>query len=85
MKNTIEIFVAGCPYCDSAVKLVKEVTNNDDEIKVYNLAGVEKEEVKKVADGYGVTTVPAVAVNGSLLECCKTGGVTRELLVSALS
>lgn len=36
-KRQIEIFTAGCPVCEPAVALVKEMTCPDCEVTVHNL------------------------------------------------
>jgi hypothetical protein len=46
---------------------VKELSCSSCDVTVYNLKenGIDK------AKEYGVTSVPAVAVNGKILDCCK--------------
>jgi glutaredoxin 3 len=79
-KRKIEVFTAGCPVCQGVVDMVKELACSHCESTFYNLnnnEGLEK------ARAYGVTAVPAVAVNGALLECCKRRPITREDLEAA--
>lgn len=85
-KNKIEIFTGGCSYCISAVDLVNSLADKDDEVTVYNLNEIgTKENYKKIADSYEIKSVPAVVVNGKLLECCKSQGITKEILLAALN
>ncbi len=84
MKRQIEIFIAGCPVCDPVVQMVKETACDNCEITIHNLA--EKCEsmicVKKMK-AYGVKRIPAIAVNGELIGCCKNVEITREDLINA--
>ncbi len=85
MANKIEVFTAGCSFCNSAVELVNSSVKKDDEVIVYNLNDEErKKDYKEIADVYGVKTVPAVVVNSKLLGCCKTSGVSKDILLAAL-
>lgn len=86
MNNKIEIFTAGCNYCNSAVDLVNSVVKKDDEVIIYNMNETgAKENYRKIADGYEIKYVPAVAVNGKLLDCCKVSGISKEILAAALN
>ncbi|UGY91258.1 thioredoxin family protein [Streptomyces gobiensis] len=78
-KRHVEVFVAGCPVCEPTVHLVKELACDNCEVTVHNLQqdGAEK------AEKYGITTVPAVVVDGTLASCCTGGAPNREALVAA--
>lgn len=84
MKRQIEVFTAGCPVCEPTVKMVKEMACGSCEVTVYNL--VEQCDSKVCVDKmkeYNVTSLPAVAVNGKLLSCCKDRGVSKDELAAA--
>lgn len=84
MKRQIEIFTAGCPICEPVVKMVKEMTCDSCEVTVYNT--IEQCDSKVCIDkmkGYNITSLPAVAVNGKLLNCCKDRGVSKDELIAA--
>lgn len=84
MKRQIEVFTAGCPVCDPVVKMVKEMACSSCEVTVYNLAEqCETKECIAQIKKYNITSLPAVAVNGALLSCCKNKGVSKEELVAA--
>jgi len=86
MNNKIEVFTAGCCYCDSAVDIVNSVVKKDDDVKIYNMNETGTEEnYKKIADDYEIKSVPAVVVNGKLLDCCKSSGFSKDILVAALN
>jgi glutaredoxin len=77
-KRTIEIFIAGCPLCDRAVKLVESILCPSCELEVLDLS--TDPEAQARAQHYGVNRVPAVAVDGKLAECCRGEGVDVEVL-----
>jgi glutaredoxin len=78
-KRQVEVFTAGCPLCDPAVRLVQELAGSDDEVTVHDL----REEGAETARGYGVKTVPAVVVDGRLAACCQTSGPDHAELQAA--
>ena len=68
----IEVFIAGLPFCDDAVRTVRETACQNCEIAVYDLReGCETMECRDKAKAYGVTRIPAVVVNGKLCSCCE--------------
>lgn len=75
----IEVFTAGCPVCEPAVALVNELVCPDCEVTVHNL----QESGSELAVSYGLKTIPAVVVDGTLVSCCDTPGPSREALAEA--
>ena len=83
-KRIVEVFTAGCQVCEPAVTLVKKVACDSGEVVVYDLnKGRDTNECREKAEKYGVTRLPAVAVNGQLLDCCKTGSISESALKAA--
>lgn len=83
-KRTIEVFTAGCPICEKTVRLVKATACPSCEVRVYDLReGCATNECRDKAERYGVTAVPAVAVNGVLLDCCRHEPITADRLLAA--
>lgn len=79
-RRKVEVFSAGCPVCTDLVDLVKATVCPDCELTIYNLnQGQGVDEAKK----YGVTALPAVAVEGKLLDCCKRPHITKHDLEAA--
>ena len=78
VKRTIEIFTAGCPCCDDAVKLVKGIACPSCDVKVLDMRSDKAAQAK--AKQYGVRQVPAVVVDGKLADCCQVGGVNVDTL-----
>ncbi len=83
-KRKIEVFTSGCSICEPVVELVKKTACSSCEVVVYDLStGCKTNECREKAKQYGVTRVPAVVVNGKLLDCCKSGAVTEKDLRAA--
>lgn len=83
-KRKVEVFTAGCPVCEDAVKTVKSLACPSCEVVVYDLnKGCETDECRRKAKAYGVERVPAVAVDGKLVDCCRTAPVSVEALRAA--
>ncbi|WP_298433551.1 thioredoxin family protein [Geobacter sp.] len=84
VKRKVEVFTAGCPLCDPVVELVKKTACPSCEVIVYDLnAGCATNECREKAKAYGINRVPAVVVDGRLLDCCVTGTVSEEKLRAA--
>jgi glutaredoxin len=83
MGRQVELFIAGCPLCDDAVKLVQSLLCPNCELKVYDLReGCATDECRELAQRYGVQRVPSVVVDGRLADCCRTGGIDEATLRS---
>ncbi len=83
-KRHVEVFTAGCPICEESVNLIKSVACPSCEVQVYDLReGCSTNECRDKARRYGVTAVPAVAVNGVLLDCCRRTAITVSSLRDA--
>lgn len=83
-KRMVEIFTAGCPICEKTVKLVKSLACPGCEVLVYDLnKGCEANDCRRKAGEYGIERLPAVAVDGRLLECCKAGPISAAALRAA--
>jgi len=83
-KRQIEVFIAGCPICEEKVNLVKSLACPSCDVRVYDIReGCEWNECRDRAAEYGVTAVPAVAVNGALLDCCQRSPIDTAALQAA--
>lgn len=83
-KRRVEVFTAGCPVCKPAIELVEKIACSLCEVVVYDLnAGCATNECRDKAKKYGINRLPAVVVNGKLLDCCKSGIVTEKELRAA--
>ena len=71
-KRNIEIFTAGCPVCDRSVQAILAAACEHCAITVHDLSSGDPELVR-LAVGYGVRRLPAVAIDGELASCCGVG------------
>ncbi len=79
-KRKIEVFSAGCPACEETVELVNRIACLSCEVHVLDM---RQSDVAKRAKELGVTTVPAVAVDGKLAGCCVDRGPEEASLRAA--
>ncbi len=79
-KRTIEIFSAGCTVCDNAIKLVNDIACESCEVSVLNM---QDPEVFTRAKSLGISSLPAVVIDGQLADCCTGRGVDEAILRSA--
>lgn len=83
-KRRVEVFTAGCPICEETVRLVNSMACPSCEVQVYDLReGCATNECREKATRYGITALPAVAVNGGLLDCCRRGPIDAAGLRAA--
>jgi hypothetical protein len=83
-KRKVEVFTAECPVCEPTVELVRKVACPSCEVIIYDLReGCITNECRDKVKLYGITRLPAVAVNGDLLDCCKVGAVSEKELRAA--
>ncbi len=74
----VEVFTAGCPLCEDAATLVKGLACPSCEVVVHDLRA--DGEAVSLARSYGVNAVPAVVIDGQLVECCTRSSVSEEVL-----
>ena len=75
----VEVFSAGCPACREAVELVERVAGSSAEVAVLDM---HQQDVAARAKDLGVQSVPAVAIDGKLADCCTGRGVDEATLRS---
>ena len=80
VKRTIEIFSAGCPACQETIDLVNRVACPSCEVSVLDM---NDDAVARRARALGVRSVPAVAIDGTLAECCAGRGPVEAVLRAA--
>jgi len=76
-KRQVEIFSAGCPVCQETIDLVNEMACPSCEISILDM---QDQTVAERARTLGVTSVPAVAIDGQLADCCAGHGVDKNSL-----
>jgi hypothetical protein len=78
--RTIEIFSAGCPACEETVTLVKQLACPSCEVTILDM---NNPEVASQAKRLGIRSVPAVAIDGRLADCCNQRGPDEQTLRAA--
>ncbi len=76
----IEVFSAGCPLCKDTVEMVNRLACLSCDVTVVNMQEIQG---ATRARELGVKSVPAVAVNGKLADCCAGRGVDEATLRGA--
>ncbi|MEW6330488.1 MAG: thioredoxin family protein [Pseudomonadota bacterium] len=79
-KRQIEVFSAGCPVCEETIALVNRLACSSCEVTVKSM---NDPEVAVRAKRLGVRSVPAVAINGQLADCCSGRGPDEKTLRAA--
>ncbi len=80
MKRNIEIFSAGCPVCDEAIRMVQDAACPSCEVTVLNM---NDPVVAGRASKLGIRSVPAVLIDGKLADCCSGRGPDEAVLRAA--
>jgi glutaredoxin 3 len=76
----IEVFSAGCVVCESAVSEIETLACPSCEISVLDM---KDDKIAARAERLGVSSLPAVAIDGVLADCCTGRGVDIETLRAA--
>lgn len=79
-KRKVEVFSAGCPVCQETIDLVTRLACNSCEVTVLDM---HKSDVAQRAKQLGIRSVPAVAINGTLADCCAGRGPDEAKLRAA--
>jgi glutaredoxin len=79
-KRNIEIFSAGCPVCQETVEMVKRISCASCEVHVLDM---KDSAVAARAKNLGIKSVPAVAIDGKLADCCAGRGPDEATLKAA--
>lgn len=79
-KRQIEIFSAGCPLCKETINMVNQMACASCEVHILDM---NKQAAAKRANELGVKSVPAVAINGQLADCCTGQGINETTLRKA--
>lgn len=78
--RTIEVFSAGCPTCVETIDLVNRVACPSCEVTIVDM---HDPVVAKRAATLGIRSVPSVAIDGTLADCCAGRGPDEQLLRAA--
>ena len=70
-KRKIEVFSAGCHVCEETVQRIQSAACSSCEVLVLDIGNPA---VVRQAKNYGVRSIPAVAIDGTLVPCCAGRG-----------
>lgn len=76
----IELFSAGCPLCTETEEMIKRLACTSCEVQIvdmHDLIGASR------ARALGISSVPAVAIDGKLADCCAGHGPNEATLRAA--
>lgn len=76
----IEVFSAGCAVCEDTIALINRIACPSCEVEILDM---HKSEVSKKAKRYGIRSVPAVVIDGTLAACCAVRGPDERQLRAA--
>ncbi len=79
-KRQVEIFSAGCALCQETIDLVKQIACPSCEVSVLDM---QNQTVAQRARTLGVKSVPSVAIDGQLADCCAGRGPDEDTLRQA--
>ncbi len=79
-KRSVEVFSAGCPACQTVIDMVSRVACPSCEVSVVDM---NEPEVARRAERLGIRCVPAVVIDGTVVECCSGRGPVEETLRDA--
>ena len=76
----IEVFSAGCAVCEDTIALINKIACPSCEVEILDM---HKADVARKAKRYGIRSVPAVAIDGKLANCCAGRGPDEATLRAA--
>lgn len=79
-KRKIEVFSAGCPACEETLEMINRIACPSCEVTVLDM---HDPDVAQRAKDLGIRSVPAVAVDGKLADCCTGRGPEEATLQAA--
>jgi glutaredoxin 3 len=79
-KRKVEVFTAGCAACNEVVEVVRRSACPSCDVAVLDMHDIN---VAKRAKALGIRSVPAVAINGIVANCCAARGVDEQVLRAA--
>ena len=78
--RNVEVFSAGCSVCEDAIARIKEWACESCEVIVLDM---KDDTVAGYAKKLGINSVPAVAIDGVVANCCAGRDINEETLRGA--
>lgn len=79
-RRKVEVFSAGCTVCDATVDLINQIACPSCDVVVVDM---HDPQVARRASDLGVRSLPAVAIDGTLADCCAGRGPDEATLRAA--
>ena len=79
-KRHIEIFSAGCPVCKKSIVEIKANACSSCKVEIHDM---NDPVVASRAESFGIKSVPAVVIDGKLMDCCAGRGPDIQVLKDA--
>ena len=79
-KRKIEIFSAGCPTCEETIARITNLACASCEVVILDM---KDSGIAQRAKDLGIRSVPVVAINGRLADCCSRRGPNEAVLQAA--
>jgi len=79
-QRKIEIFSAGCAVCENVIEQIKAQACASCDIQVLDMKSTD---VARRANELGINSIPAVAIDGKVADCCTNRGVNLDVLAGA--
>lgn len=73
----VEIFSAGCPACTETIARIKKITCPSCNVTVLDM---KQPDIADRAKQLGIRSVPAIAIDGHLADCCAGRGPDEAVL-----
>lgn len=80
MKRKVEVFSAGCAVCNDLVERLNAIACPSCDVVVLDM---RRPDVVERAKSLGVSSLPAVAIDGALADCCEGRGPDESTLRAA--
>jgi glutaredoxin 3 len=78
--RTVEVFSAGCAVCTDTIAMVQRAACPSCEVTVLDM---RDPAVARRAQALGIRSVPAVVIDGQLVDCCAGRGPDEATLRAA--
>lgn len=78
--RTVEVFSAGCSVCEETIEMIEEIACSSCDVRILDMSDPE---VAERAEQLGITAVPAVVIDGELVDCCEGNGPDEASLRDA--
>ena len=80
MRRKVEVFSSGCALCNDTIEMVRRTADQSCEVIVRTMTD---SRVLSRAKELGIRCLPAIVIDGKLVDCCHCPGVDEQALRAA--